>query len=82
MGMPLVSKFLLLFGGRSKERIGGNSLLRHPLFASSPRQPRWRNFEHKSSKIALKIAFPRKLLLNVQPGAARIAPSSIEKSLY
>jgi hypothetical protein len=38
-----------------------------------------RDFEHKSCKIALKIAFPKKILLTVQPGAARIAPSSIEK---
>jgi hypothetical protein len=45
-------------------------------------QPEWHNFERKSCKIALKIAFLKKILLNVQPGAARIAPSSIEKSLY
>jgi hypothetical protein len=50
--------------------------------AAKPTQwPKWCNFERKSCKIALKIAFPKKILLNVQPGAARIAPSSIEKSL-
>jgi hypothetical protein len=46
------------------------------------RRPKWRGFERKSCKIVLKIAFPNKILLDVQPGAARIAPSSIEKSLY
>jgi hypothetical protein len=36
----------------------------------------------QSCQIAFKIAFPKEILLNVQPGAARIVPSSIEKSLY
>ncbi len=45
------------------------------------RQPKWRNFERESCKIALKIAFPEEILLNDQPGTARIALSSIEKSL-
>jgi hypothetical protein len=45
-------------------------------------RPKWHDFERESCKIVLKIAFPKKISLNVHPGAARIAPSSIEKSLY
>jgi hypothetical protein len=52
------------------------------LTSLTSRRPKWHNFERKSFKIALKIAFPKKILLNVQPGAAKIAPSSIVKSLY
>ncbi len=43
---------------------------------------KWRNFEHESCTIALKITIPKKILPNIQPSAARIAPRSFEKSLF